>query len=75
MNLAKASIALRDGDYQALGRAAHTLKGTFLQCGLSDWARIAQEIHTSTTEKRDAPFVDLLENIKDGTKAFLECRE
>ena len=74
-NLAKASIALRDGDYQALGRAAHTLKGTFLQCGLSDWARIAQEIHTSTTEKRDAPFVDLLENIKDGTKAFLECRE
>jgi CheY-like chemotaxis protein len=74
-NLAKASIALRDGDFQALGRAAHTLKGTLLQCGLSDWARIAQEIHTSTMEKRDAPFAELLENIKDGTKTFLECRE
>ena len=65
-NLEKASIPLRDGDYQALGNAAHTLKGTLAQCGLADWAEKAQEIHTNTRNNQNAPFADHLENIKTG---------
>jgi len=43
-NLAKAKEALDGEDYPALGRAAHTLKGTLLQCGLDELAAKAEEI-------------------------------
>ena len=71
-NLEKADIALRDEDYTALGRAAHTLKGTLLQCGLTVWAEKAEEIHTDTRNNQDAPFSDHLESLKNSVLAFLE---
>ena len=40
--LAHCSSALRTADYQELTRAAHSLKGTLLQCGLLTWSDYAQ---------------------------------
>ena len=36
--------ALANQDFQELGLAAHTLKGTLLQCGLNGWAKRAQHL-------------------------------
>ena len=36
--------ALATRDFQELGLAAHTLKGTLLQCGLNGWAKRAQDL-------------------------------
>jgi two-component system, sensor histidine kinase len=71
-NLAKATAALREKDYQALSRAAHTLKGTLAQCGLSHWAEKAQDIDTNTLKNRGFPFADQLELIQNGVHGFLE---
>jgi len=43
-NLAKATNALTGKDYPALTASAHALKGTLLQCGLSQLAEKAEEI-------------------------------
>jgi|GEM_PF-1891687 len=45
-NLAKAKEALEAEDYQTLGRAAHTLKGTLLQCGQNDLAGKAEKLES-----------------------------
>ncbi len=58
--LDKAAIALREEDYPAMGRAAHTLKGTLLQCGLFDLANKAEEIHHGARNNRDLPYSALL---------------
>jgi two-component system, sensor histidine kinase len=71
-NLEQATAALRDKDYQALGRVTHTLKGTLAQCGLSFWAEKVQEIQTNATKNRDFPFADQLEIIQKGVSAFLQ---
>jgi CheY-like chemotaxis protein len=42
--LAHCEHSLRQGDFQELGLAAHTLKGTLLQCGLAGWAEQAQSL-------------------------------
>jgi len=36
--------AIAKGDFPELGLAAHTLKGTLLQCGLNGWAKRAQHL-------------------------------
>ncbi|MGD9949397.1 MAG: response regulator [Desulfobulbus sp.] len=36
--------ALANRDFQELGLAAHTLKGTLLQCGLNGWSKRAQHL-------------------------------
>jgi two-component system, sensor histidine kinase len=74
-NFEKATAALRDADFHALGMIAHTLKGTLGQCGLSIWAEKAQEIHTHARENRDFPFADKLEIIKNGLKVLLDYRQ
>jgi two-component system, sensor histidine kinase len=71
-NLEKAMAALRDKDYQALGRVTHTLKGTLAQCGLSLWAEKVQEIQTNAAKNRDFHFADQLEIIQKGVNAFLQ---
>ncbi|MDR3630696.1 MAG: ATP-binding protein [Desulfocapsaceae bacterium] len=73
--LANASAALRDEDYPALGRAAHTLKGTLAQCGLSVWSEKAQEIHASARNNQDFPYLSELEILKNGVHSFLEYRK
>ena len=70
-NLKKAEHALTEEDLASLGSAIHALKGVLLQCGLFGWADIAQEIHTSTLNKGDAPYGMLLEQIKTAMKGVL----
>jgi len=65
-NLALAAEALEQQDYQGLGRAAHTLKGTLLQCGLAEWAEKAQEVHSGVKDNRDLPFFEMVETLKRG---------
>jgi signal transduction histidine kinase/CheY-like chemotaxis protein/HPt (histidine-containing phosphotransfer) domain-containing protein len=71
-NLAQAERALQDNDLATLGRAAHTLKGTLLQCGLSAWAEKAQEIHTAIREQRTLPFAERLGELRTGLSPFLD---
>jgi len=73
-NLAKAKTALAAGDFPALGRAAHTLKGTLLQCGLADLAAKAAEIDQGVRAHSDLPFDDLLV-ILNASLAELACSE
>ena len=40
----------------ALGRFAHTLKGTLLQCGLGDLAQAAEEIHQAARTGSDLDY-------------------
>ena len=62
-NLDLAEEALARLDYSELGRAAHTLKGTLLQCGLVDWAEMAQEIHTGIVENKDVPYATMVDSL------------
>lgn len=47
-NLAKTTNALTEKDYPALTASAHSLKGTLLQCGLSQLAEKAEEVCCSS---------------------------
>jgi CheY-like chemotaxis protein len=70
-SLKLAEQALQQEDYTALSRAAHTLKGTLLQCGLVGWAGKAQEIHDGIKENQDLPFADRLESLHCGMHELL----
>jgi len=56
-------------DQDALAKAAHTLKGTLLQCGLPQWAELAEKIHTAAQQREPAP--DLLANLRQGLTRVL----
>lgn len=58
--LQQADDALVAGDTETLGRAAHTLKGTLLQCGLTGWAEKAQEICNGVQDNLNLPYAELL---------------
>ena len=62
-NLAKATAALGRDDYEMLGRAAHTLKGTLLQCGLNELAARAEEIHRESKNAGSKPCASSLEHL------------
>ena len=70
-NLALAGEALEREDYQTLGRAAHILKGTFMQCGLTGWAEKAQEIHSGVRDNRDLPFAEMVATLQRGMGELL----
>ena len=74
-NLALAAEALEQQDYQGLGRAAHTLKGTLLQCGLADWAEKAQEIHSGVRAGQELPFAEMVAGLKRGMAPLLARSE
>jgi PAS domain S-box-containing protein len=59
-HLAAADRALEEGDWVALAKTTHTLKGTLLQCGLAPWADMAQEIHRAAKADPPRPCADLL---------------
>ena len=54
--LAKAREAEAAGDAQSLARAAHTLKGTLLQCGLDQLAEQAENIHQLALNHGDSQY-------------------
>ncbi len=59
-NLAAAAEALRREEYTTLGSAAHTLKGTLLQCGLTELAARAEAIEQGTKTSSNLPYAHLL---------------
>ena len=64
-NLFKATDALGREDYPALARAAHTLKGTLLQCGLNELAAKADAMQQGNKDNGALPYASLLEQLKD----------
>jgi CheY-like chemotaxis protein len=74
-NLNAADAALHNQDYPTLIRAAHTLKGTLLQCGLADWAERAQQIHDGAKDQREMPLAEMLAAIRQGMRQLLTIQE
>jgi HPt (histidine-containing phosphotransfer) domain-containing protein len=72
VHLAGAREALQRQDYPALGIAAHTLKGVLLQCGLTELADIAQEIHGGTRTGSDLPYAERLDTLHARVAGFVE---
>ena len=70
-NLASAADALNREDFPTLGRAAHTLKGTLLQCGFKYLADMAEEIHHGCKQHSALPYADLLEALQAGLAGLL----
>ena len=75
-NLAKATAALGRDDYEALGRAAHTLKGTLLQCGLNESAAKVEEIHQHSKKTGSQTLASNLEEMANElTRVFGSNRQ
>jgi PAS domain S-box-containing protein len=72
VHLAGAREALQRQDYPALGIVAHTLKGVLLQCGLTELADIAQEIHGGTRTGSDLPYAERLDTLHARVAGFVE---
>ncbi|MFH0783595.1 MAG: ATP-binding protein [Pseudomonadota bacterium] len=71
-NLTRAMEALSHEDYEVLGRAAHTLKGTLLQCGLNELAAKAEEIHMGTLGSSPVLYAEILEYLRMNVTNLLE---
>ena len=71
-NLTKAADALSLIDYPALGRAMHTLKGTLLQCGLSELAVKAEEMHQSTRSSGAVAYAEILQQLQMDLASLLD---
>ena len=69
-NLAKATDALGREDYSTLSRAAHTLKGTLLQCGLNQLAAKAEEIHQGSKSREKLSYTSILEHLSNDLAAL-----
>lgn len=69
-NLDKAKKALAIEDYTTIGTTAHTLKGTLLQCGLSEQAAVAEKIHNGARNNEILPCRNLLEKL---AKSLNDC--
>jgi PAS domain S-box-containing protein len=70
-NLERATTAIACDDYAALARAAHTLKGSLLQCGLDDWAHKAQELYDGAKTNQRLGLTGLLEDLRQGIRALI----
>ncbi len=70
--LAQMTKAQQEGNTETLGRAAHTLKGTLLQCGLDTWAEKAQAIHTAAREQQAVSYADLILELQHGLEPLLK---
>jgi PAS domain S-box-containing protein len=71
-NLLKATDAISREDFPALGRAAHTLKGTLLQCGLHDLAAKAEEIHQGTRVSGAGAYAEILQQLQMGLTSLVD---
>ena len=70
--LTQIAQAHQAGKMEELGRAAHTLKGTLLQCGLETWAEKAQAIHTAARDQQAISYLDLIDELKRGLEPLLK---
>ena len=69
--LRETEAALNRNDMAALSLAAHTLKGTLLQCGLHPLAEQAQEIYNHIQDKNGFPHAGKLSALKTALQDFL----
>jgi len=69
--LAHCEHSLQQGDFQELGLAAHTLKGTLLQCGLAGWAEWAQSMFGHAGNENGTAAGEDLEALRGGLNALL----
>jgi len=58
----------------ALAKAAHTHKGTLLQCGLDELAARAEEIHREARDSRTALSGSILEQVQFSLAMLLAHR-
>jgi two-component system, sensor histidine kinase len=65
-NLGKTIKALEEEDYDGLSLAAHTLKGTLLQCGLHTLAERAEEICRLSRGRDLPPLARLVDHLSTG---------
>ena len=65
-NLSKAEKGCQKGAFAELASAAHTLKGTLLQCGLTSWAEKAQHIVTAARNESQQPYASWLQELRKG---------
>ena len=65
-NIAEVKTALNNNDYQSLGKVGHTLKGSLLNLGLNDIARIAETIESNGKNNISADYNLLLSQLKEG---------
>jgi CheY-like chemotaxis protein len=70
-NLDKARKALAEDDGAALANAAHSLKGTLLQCGLARLAARAEEIDRGSRAHLVRPYGELLAELEAGLSALI----
>jgi signal transduction histidine kinase/DNA-binding response OmpR family regulator len=68
--LANCERSLRSNDFQELGLAAHTLKGTLLQCGLGSWAERAQLLFAHAKNESGKEAGELLQALQSGLIAL-----
>ncbi len=71
-NLELARQALAHNDQPALIRAAHTLKGTLLQCGLFSLAKQAEALYSSAKDNQKIPCDDALQTLAHDLSEFSE---
>ena len=75
-NLDAADAAMGEKNYEAVGMAVHTLKGTLLQCGLSEWAEKAQVIESGVKNNETLSIAALLDELRNGLLFFVDfCRD
>jgi nitrogen fixation negative regulator NifL len=70
-NLTKAENAADSDDLPTLAKACHTLKGTLLQCGLGDWAEVAQTLYDQAKQGQDLPYRQQLLAIRHGLEQLI----
>lgn len=70
-NLTKAENAADSDDLPTLAKACHTLKGTLLQCGLGDWAEVAQTLYDQAKQGQDLPYRQQLLAIRRGLEQLI----
>ena len=71
-NLHGALQALAAGDTAAVGRFAHTLKGTLLQCGLGELAEMAEEIHQAAHTGKTIAYQEIIDNLSTSLQGLMQ---
>ena len=70
-NMGKAESAENNNDLKSLGEAAHTLKGTLLQCGFFEFAEDAQKIVNFSKECKDSDYAKALSHLRQKLESFI----
>ena len=69
-HLEEAERAEAEGDLVALNFAAHSMKGILLNFSLDDLARMANEVEAAALRKEEAPFAQMLAELRRNLEVF-----